>query len=85
MATAQEHKLKALHNEEFLDLHRLSDGPFVDWGVAVLFYSPLHWMRALAVQEGYQIKGYKDEEDVFKGTGAFTAEAYDWASPPSWR
>ena len=78
MATAQEHKLKALHNEAFLDLHKLSGGAFLDWGVTVLFYSALHWMRALAAQEGHQIKGYKGEEDVLTGTGVFTAEAYDW-------
>jgi hypothetical protein len=78
MATAGEHKLKALHNEQFLDLHNLGDGLFVDWAVTVLFYCALHWMRALAAQEGHQIKGYKDEEGVFIGTGVFTAEAYDF-------
>lgn len=78
MASVQEHKTKALHNEEFLNLYKLSDGEFVDWAVTVLFYCALHWMRALAAQEGYQITGYKGEEDVFKGTGVFTDEAYDW-------
>jgi len=77
MATAPEHKLKALHNEQFLDLYRLGDGPFVDWAVTVLFYCAMHWMRALAAQEGHKIKGYKDEEAVFTGTGVFTPEAYD--------
>ena len=78
MASAQEHKLKALHNEEFLSVYRLSDGEFVDWAVTALFYSALHWMRALAAQEGLQIKGYRDEKDVLKGTGVFTDEAYEW-------
>jgi len=78
MATAQERKLKALHNEQFLNVRKLSDSGFVDWAVTVLFYSALHWMRALAAPEGFQIKGYKDEEDVFKGTGVFTDEAYEW-------
>lgn len=78
MATAQEHKLKALHNEKLLSVYKLSDGEFVDWAVTALFYSALHWMRALAAQEGFQIKGYKDEENVFKGTGVFTDEAYEW-------
>jgi len=87
MATPQEHKGKALHNERFLDVRELTGGEFVDWAVTVLFYSALHWMRALAAQEGYQIKAYRSykkgilgEEEVFRGTGVFTQQAFDWYS-----
>lgn len=80
MATVQEHKSKALHNEKFVDLHKLSEGEFVDWAVSALFYGALHWMRALAAQEGQQIKGYKDEEKVFQIVPllAQSSQAYTW-------
>lgn len=87
MATPQEHKAKALHNERFLDVPRLATGEFADWAVTALFYCALHWMRALAAQEGYQIKAYRSykkgivgEEEVFKGTGVFTQQSFDWYS-----
>lgn len=58
MATPPEHRSKALHNEELLDVHKLAEGKFAGWAITVLFYSALHWMRALAAQEGFQIKSY---------------------------
>lgn len=84
MASVQEHKSKALHNEKFLGSHKLSEGEFVDWAVTALFYSALHWMRALAAQEGYTIRSYRKskgnlgEEEVFQGTGIFSQQSYDW-------
>ncbi len=81
MATSQEHRSKALHNEKLLDFCQLSDGEFVDWAVTVLFYGALHWMRALAAQEGYEIKRYRgkeSEEEVFRGSGVFSEQAYAW-------
>jgi hypothetical protein len=66
MATPSEHRFKALHNEELLDVHKLAEGRFAGWAITVLFYSALHWMRALAAQEGSQIKRYSrnDSEKV---------------------
>jgi len=58
MATPAEHHSKALQNERFLDAHKLADGEFSGWAVTVLFYAALHWMRALAAQEGFQIRRY---------------------------
>jgi hypothetical protein len=58
MATPSEHRSKALHNEELLDVHKLADGKFAGWAITILFYSALHWMRALAAQEGFQIRSY---------------------------
>jgi hypothetical protein len=78
MATVQEHKLKAVHNWEFLDSHRLSEGQFVDWAATVMFYCALHWLRALLAQEGYRVKNYRDEEDAISGTGIFTLQALEW-------
>ena len=78
MATTQEHKLKAAHNWEFLESHRLSEGEFVDWAVTVLFYCALHWLSALLAQEGYQVKNYRDEEDAITGTRVFTLQALEW-------
>ena len=62
MATPSEHRSKALHNEELLDVHKLPEGKFAGWAITVLFYSALHWMRALAAQEGFQIKRYSGTE-----------------------
>lgn len=56
MATPPEYRSKALHNEELLDVYRLAEGKFAGWAITVLFYSALHWMRALAAQEGFQIR-----------------------------
>jgi hypothetical protein len=78
MATIQQHKLKAVHNWEFLDSHRLSEGEFADWAVTVLFYCAVHWLRALLAQEGYQVKDYRDEEGAMMGTGIFTQQALRW-------
>ncbi|MGO8789930.1 MAG: hypothetical protein ACLQVL_21430 [Terriglobia bacterium] len=58
MATPSEHRSKALHNEELLNAYKLAEGRFAGWAVTILFYSALHWMRALAAQEGFQIKSY---------------------------
>jgi hypothetical protein len=58
MATPLEHRSKALHNEELLRAYNLADGEFAGWAITILFYSALHWMRALAAQEGFQIKSY---------------------------
>jgi hypothetical protein len=87
MPTPQAHREKALHNERLLDVREMAGDEFVDWAVTVLFYSALHWMRALAAQEGYQIKAYRSykkgvlgEGDVFNFTGIFTQQAFDWYS-----
>jgi hypothetical protein len=78
MATVQEHRLKAVRNRDFLDSHKLSEGEFVDWGVTVLFYCALHWVRALLAQERYQVKNCRDEEDAITGTRVFTLQALEW-------
>lgn len=62
MATPSEHSSKALQNEELLDVHKLAEGKFAGWAITVLFYSALHWMRALAAQEGFQIRRYSGPE-----------------------
>jgi len=69
MVTPSEHWSKALHNERFIDVHKLADGEFAGWAVTVLFYSALHWLRALAAQEGFQIERYRgknSEERAFQ-------------------
>jgi hypothetical protein len=58
MAAPSEHRSKALDNEELLHVHKLADGKFAGWAITILFYSALHWMRALAAQEGFQIRSY---------------------------
>ncbi len=80
MATVQEHRSKALHNEKLIDVHKLADGEFIDWAIIVLFYSALHWMRALAAQEGCQIKTYRTEETVFQRVPTFAqhSKTYLW-------
>lgn len=62
MATPSEHRAKALHNEDLLEVHKLAEGKFTGWAITIMFYSALHWMRALAAQEGFQIKRYLGKE-----------------------
>ncbi len=62
MATPSEHRSKALHNEDLLEVHKLAEGKFAGWAITILFYSALHWMRALAAQEGFQIKRYSGNQ-----------------------
>jgi hypothetical protein len=62
MASPSEHSSKALLNEELLDVHKLAEGKFAGWAITVLFYTAVHWMRALAAQEGFQIKRYSGNE-----------------------
>jgi hypothetical protein len=62
MATPSEHRSKALHNEDLLEVHKLGEGKFAGWAITILFYSALHWMRALAAQEGFQIRRYSGNE-----------------------
>ena len=84
MAPPPQHKAKALHNELFLQVPELTGDEFADWAVTVLFYSALHWMRALSAQEGYQVRGYRPykgypgEDEVLQGTGIFTPQAFEW-------
>jgi hypothetical protein len=62
MATPSEHRSKAIDNETLLDVHKLAEGKFAGWAITILFYSALHWMRALAAQEGFQIRRYSGDE-----------------------
>ncbi|MGH9455069.1 MAG: hypothetical protein ACRD2O_13985, partial [Terriglobia bacterium] len=59
MATPAEHQAKALHNEKLLDEFRFAEREFAGWAITILFYAALHWFRALAAQEGVQIKRYR--------------------------
>ena len=79
MATPREHREKAVHNERFLQVRNVTTGEFIDWAVTVLFYSALHWMRALAAQEGYQIKSYQEEEKAFQDVPTFAQDQQAYA------
>ena len=72
MATPSEHRSKALHNEDLLEVHKLAEGKFAGWAITILFYSALHWMRALAAQEGFQIKTLFGERERKAGPSANT-------------
>jgi len=69
MATPAEHRAKALHNEKLLNEYALAEGEFAGWAITVLYYCAVHLLRALAAQEGFQIKRYKgkdSEEEAWK-------------------
>ena len=61
-----EHRAKALHNEKLLNEYGLAEGGFAGWAITILFYSALHWFRALAAQEGVQIMSYTGRTDSEK-------------------
>ncbi|MDL1970998.1 MAG: HEPN domain-containing protein [Candidatus Desulfofervidaceae bacterium] len=67
MATVQEHLKKAEHNEKFF-VCLLSDksDPFLDWVITGMFYSALHYIRALAAQHGFKnVSSYAQIDRLF--------------------
>ena len=63
MATPTAHRTKALHNEQLIQHHQLGAGEFADWAVTVLFYSAVHWLRALITSSGLpDVRDYSGED-----------------------
>lgn len=81
MATPAEHRAKALHNEQFIHSYSLGAGDFADWAVTALFYSAVHWLRALITKSGFHVGNYKEEEfaaTVLLRKGMLNHQAWQW-------
>jgi hypothetical protein len=64
MATTNEHLKQAKNNEAFLlQVRSLND--FADWGVTVVFYSAVHYGRALMAMLGTQITSHQHFQTEF--------------------
>lgn len=82
MATPTAHRTKALHNEQFIRRHDLGSGEYADWAVTALFYSAVHWLRALITSSGLRdVRNYKGEnraaEELLRN-GVLDTQAWEW-------
>lgn len=72
MATKKEHIRKAEHNERFIDLFDIDTTPFLDWVITGIFYSAIHYIRALAAKYGLiNISSYGDMDKLFNRISVF--------------
>jgi hypothetical protein len=82
MATPTAHRNKALHNEQFISHHDLGAGEFAGWAVTALFYSAVHWLRALVTSKGLRdVRDYSGENrgaEELLGTGVLDPQAWEW-------
>lgn len=72
MATKDQHLKKAQHNERFLGEFDLTSTQFLDWVITAIFYSALHYIRALAAKNGYtNISSYGEMDHLFSRLSVF--------------
>jgi len=72
MATERAHLYQAQHNERFLTIFDLTNTPYLDWAVTVIFYAALHYIRALAAKHYFtNISRYGDLDRVFHRVTVF--------------
>jgi len=66
MATKEQHYKKAQHNEQFFGQFDVKTTPYLDWVITGIFYSALHYMRALGSQHGFSnISSYGEMDNLF--------------------
>lgn len=63
MPTKDEHLKKAKHNERFFTSLDINTTPFRDWVITGIFYSALHYIRALAAKHSFANIGRYGEID----------------------
>lgn len=66
MATKEQHYQKAQHNEQFFGQFDVTTTPYLDWVITGIFYSALHYVRALAAQYSFtNISTYGEMDNLF--------------------
>jgi len=66
VATKQQHLKKAQNNERFFNHFDLDKTPFLDWVVTGIFYSALHYIRAIASMHNFEnIASYGEIDNLF--------------------
>jgi hypothetical protein len=72
VATQQQHLEKAYHNESFFNYFDLDTTPFLDWVITGIFYSALHYIRAIASNYKFEnISSYGDIDKLFNVLSIF--------------
>ena len=72
MATKDEHLSKAEHNEKFFTQFDISTTQFLDWVVTGIFYSAIHYIRAVAAKHGFtNISTYGEMDNLFGRLSVF--------------
>ena len=66
MGTKQQHLEKAQHNENFFNSFELDTTPYLDWIITGIFYSALHYIRAVASKYNFEnIASYGELDNLF--------------------
>lgn len=72
MATKEEHLRKAEHNEEFFTQFDINATQFLDWVVTGIFYSAVHYIRAVAAKHRFtNISSYGEMDNLFSRLSVF--------------
>lgn len=72
MASEKEHLRKAEHNERFFSEFKIEATPYLDWVVTGIFYSAIHYIRAVAAKHGLtNISSYGDVDTAFNKLSVF--------------
>jgi len=72
VATKEKHIRKAEHNERFVDLFDIDTTPFLDWAITGIFYSAIHYIRALAAKHSFiNISTYGEMDNLFNRISVF--------------
>ena len=62
----KQHLDKAQHNEDFFNHFDLDTTPYLDWIITGIFYSALHYIRAVASKHNFEnIASYGDLDNLF--------------------
>lgn len=66
VATKEQHLQKAQHNERFFNSFDLDITSFLDWVITGIFYSALHYIRAIASMHKFEnIASYGELDKLF--------------------
>ena len=73
MASEAEHFTQAEHNLRFFGTFNVGTTAYRDWATTALFYSALHYIRAVAARHGQtNISSHGEIDTVFRVVPAFT-------------
>jgi len=79
MATKEEYLKKAEHNERFFNEFDTSTTPYLDWVVTGIFYSAIHYIKAVAAKHGFtNISSYGEMDNVFNRVHVFRMRRDIW-------
>jgi len=72
MPTKDQHLSKAEHNEGFFTSLDINTTLYIDWVITGIFYSALHYIRALAAKYSFEnISSYGEMDNLFNRLSDF--------------